>query len=130
MDLFDWSQLPEHFETEISTDLQNVVPESNDIASLGWTDYFTLNVSMMTDPEARQMLSKRQQSVNQTPTLTQRSESSFSSTDDSCRCQDGGEGSQNDIVDEDETVASRSTGRPRTPLHNGRDHVLNRIQVY
>lgn len=135
IDLFDWSQLPGNFDGEdISVGLDNLlVPQDTSAASLGWTDYFsTPNVSAMTYPEARRMLNERQQSLNQTPALTQRSGSSFSTTDESCRCQDGGEGSQNDTVegeDEEETNAPRSSGRPRTPLHNGRDPVLNRIQV-
>ncbi|KAH7327329.1 hypothetical protein BKA65DRAFT_539953 [Rhexocercosporidium sp. MPI-PUGE-AT-0058] len=111
MDFFDWPQLAENFgEDNLSAVLENLsVPETNDVASLAWIDYFT---------------------PPNTPALTQRSGSSFSSTQDSCQCQESGEGSQNDIAEEeDETVGSvRSTGRPRTPLHSGRDPVLNRIQ--
>lgn len=135
MDLFDWSQLPGQFEHEdISGGLGDVLATDNfAAATLGWTDYFsTPNVSMMTYPEARRMLNERQQSLIQTPALTRNSGSSFS-TNESCQCDDGNEGSQKDLADEDEdedeTVAPRSGGRPRTPLHNGRDPVLNRIQV-
>ncbi|KAH9210209.1 hypothetical protein DL95DRAFT_413137 [Leptodontidium sp. 2 PMI_412] len=107
MDFFDWPQLAEHFgEDNLPAGLENIsVPETNDVASLTWTDYFT----------------PPNQSLNQTPALTQRSGSSFSSTQDSCQCQEGGEGSQNDVAEEeDETVGStRSTGRPRAPLHSG-----------
>ncbi|KAG4433101.1 hypothetical protein IFR05_011419 [Cadophora sp. M221] len=116
MDFFDWPQLAENFgEDNLPAGLENIsVPENNDVASLTWTDYFT----------------PPNQSLNQTPALTQRSGSSFSSTQDSCQCQEGGEGSQNDVAEEeDETIGStRATGRPRTPLHSGRDPVLNRIQ--
>ncbi len=131
MDLFDWSQLPDYFGTvEFSASLENVLLENNDTASLGWTDYSTPRVSMMTYPEPRQILNRQQQFFNQTVVPTECSGSSFSSTDGSCRCQDGGESAQNDVLDEDETIASRSKGRPRTPLQDGSDPGLSRIQVF
>ncbi|KAL2060705.1 hypothetical protein VTL71DRAFT_9346 [Oculimacula yallundae] len=116
MDFFDWPQLDGHYGgEEMSASLDNFsIPEANEIASLAWTDYFTTP----------------NQSLNQTTALTQRSGSSFSSTQDSCQCQNGGEGSQNESPEnEDETdETSKATGRPRTPLHSGRDPALNRIQ--